>query len=129
MPQCRWSVCGSCWVTAAWRSPGVTPDSAIKPESKNILGPWTVSSKESAMKMINVIVDFRRYLKRRNYSPHTVKYCLNVIKQFVLWLSVPLEQVSVKQIEDYIDCLHQKTHAAGFHQFIFGHHPGVLQLP
>ncbi len=60
------------------------------------------------MKMINVIVNFRRYLKRRNYSPHTVKYYLNVIKQFVLWLNVPLEQAGVDKIEDYIDYLHQK---------------------
>ncbi len=60
------------------------------------------------MNMINVIVNFRRYLKRRNYSPHTVKYYLNVLKQFVLWLNVPLEQVSADKIEDYIDYLHQK---------------------
>jgi site-specific recombinase XerD len=60
------------------------------------------------MKMINVIVNFRRYIKRRNYSPHTVKYYLSIIKQFVLWLNVPLEQVSVDKIEDYIDYLHQK---------------------
>jgi hypothetical protein len=59
------------------------------------------------MKMINVIVNFRRYIKRRNYSPHTVKYYLSVIRQFVLWLKVPLEQAG----------------------FVFGHHPGVLQLP
>jgi len=60
------------------------------------------------MKMINVIVNFRRYIKRRNYSPHTVKYYLSVIRQFVLWLNVPLEQAGVDQIEDYIDYLHQK---------------------
>ncbi len=60
------------------------------------------------MKMINVIINFRRYLKRRNYSPHTVKYYLNIIKQFVLWLNVPLEKVGVDQIENYIDYLHQK---------------------
>ena len=60
------------------------------------------------MKMINVIVNFRRYLKRRNYSPHTLKYYLNVIRQFVLWLNVPLEQAGVENIEDYIDYLHQK---------------------
>jgi site-specific recombinase XerD len=60
------------------------------------------------MKMINVIVNFRRYLKRRNYSAHTVKYYLNVIKQFVIWLNVPLEQAVYKNIEDYIDYLHQK---------------------
>jgi site-specific recombinase XerD len=58
--------------------------------------------------MINVIVNFRRYLKRRNYSPHTLKYYLNVIRQFVLWLNVPLEQADVDNIEDYIDYLHQK---------------------
>jgi len=60
------------------------------------------------MKMINVIINFRRYLKRRNYSPHTVKYYLNIIKQFVLWLNVLLEQAGVDKIEDYIDYLHQK---------------------
>ncbi len=60
------------------------------------------------MHMTNVIINFRRYIKRRNYSPHTVKYYLNVIKQFVLWLNVPLEQTDVDKIEDYIDCLHQK---------------------
>jgi site-specific recombinase XerD len=60
------------------------------------------------MKMINVIVNFRRYLKRRNYSPHTLKYYLNVIRQFVLWLNVPLEHAGVENIEGYIDYLHQK---------------------
>lgn len=60
------------------------------------------------MKMINVIINYRRYLKRRNYSAHTVKYYLNVIKQFVIWLNVPLEQADVGKIEQYIDYLHQK---------------------
>jgi site-specific recombinase XerD len=60
------------------------------------------------MKMINVIVNFRRYLKRRNYSPHTLKYYLNLIRQFVLWIDVPLEHAGVDKIEDYIDYLHQK---------------------
>jgi site-specific recombinase XerD len=60
------------------------------------------------MPMTNVIINFRRYIKRRNYSPHTVKYYLNVIRQFVLWLNVPLEHTDVDKIEDYIDHLHQK---------------------
>ncbi len=60
------------------------------------------------MQMINVIVNFRRYLKRRNYSQHTVKYYLNILKQFVLWIDVPLEQVAYEKIGDYIDCLHNK---------------------
>jgi len=58
--------------------------------------------------MINVIVNFRRYLKRRNYSQHTVKYYLNILKQFVLWIDVPLEQVTCEKIGDYIDYLHNK---------------------
>ncbi len=61
-----------------------------------------------SMSITNVIINFRRHIKRRNYSPHTVKYYLSVIKQFVLWLNVPLEQAGVDQIEDYIDYLHQK---------------------
>ena len=60
------------------------------------------------MSITNVIINFRRHIKRRNYSPHTVKYYLSVIKQFVLWLNVPLEQAGADKIEDYIDYLHQK---------------------
>jgi site-specific recombinase XerD len=61
-----------------------------------------------SMSLTNVIINFRRYIKRRNYSPHTVKYYLSVIRQFVLWLNVPLEHAGVEQIEEYIDYLHQK---------------------
>ena len=60
------------------------------------------------MQMINVIVNFRRYLKRRNYSHHTVKYYLNIIKQFVLWADVPIEQVTCEKIDSFIDYLHSK---------------------
>jgi site-specific recombinase XerD len=61
-----------------------------------------------SMSITNAIINFRRYIKRRNYSAHTVKYYLSVIRQFVLWLNVPLEHAGVGQIEDYIDYLHQK---------------------
>jgi len=60
------------------------------------------------MQMTNVIINFRRHLKRRNYSPHTVKYYLNIVKQFVLWLDVAIEQVTDKKIDAYIDYLHDK---------------------
>jgi hypothetical protein len=30
------------------------------------------------MQMTHVIINFRRHLKRRNYSLHTVKYYLNI---------------------------------------------------
>ena len=58
--------------------------------------------------MTNVIINFRRHLKRRNYSPHTVKYYLNILKQFVIWLDVAIEQATDKKIDAYIDYLHDK---------------------
>ena len=60
------------------------------------------------MRMTHVIINFRRHLKRRNYSPHTVKYYLNIIKQYVIWLDVPLEQATSGKIDVYIDHLHKK---------------------
>ena len=60
------------------------------------------------MQMTNVIINFRCYLKRRNYSAHTVKYYLNILKQFVIWLDVPLEQTTAKKIDAYVDYLHAK---------------------
>jgi site-specific recombinase XerD len=44
-------------------------------------------------------------LKRRNYSPHTVKNYMNTLKHFVLWLDVPLEDVTHKKLLAYIDFL------------------------
>lgn len=60
------------------------------------------------MQLTNVIVNFRRYLKRLNYSQHSVKYYLNIIRQYVLWLNIPLEQATAEKIDDYIDYLHNK---------------------
>jgi site-specific recombinase XerD len=65
------------------------------------------------MQMTNVIINFRRYLKRRNYSTHTVKNYLNILKQFVLWLDVKLEEVTTGKIDDYIDYLHSKRMQPG----------------
>lgn len=60
------------------------------------------------MQMTHVIINFRRHLKRRNYSKHTVKYYLNIIKQYVIWLDVPLEAASPDKIDMYIDYLLRK---------------------
>jgi site-specific recombinase XerD len=62
--------------------------------------------------MTNVMINFRRYLKRRNYSRHTVKYYLSVLKQYVVWLPVPLEQTTANEIGQYIDYLHEKRMGA-----------------
>jgi len=40
------------------------------------------------MNMTNSIIEFRRYLKRRNYSVHTIKNYLHSIKQFVVWVDM-----------------------------------------
>ena len=71
------------------------------------------------MQMTHVIINFRRHLKRRNFSPHTVKYYLSIIKQYVIWLDVPLEQATVEKIDVYIDYLHRKQmHPASINLYL-----------
>lgn len=60
------------------------------------------------MAITNSIVDFRRFLKRRNYSSHTVDNYLYSLRQFVLWTKVPIEQISPREIADYIDHLRER---------------------
>lgn len=50
-------------------------------------------------------MNWRRYLKRRNCSPNTVENYLNAFKHFVIWLSVPIEEVTHKKISQYVDYL------------------------
>lgn len=66
------------------------------------------------MDITNSIINFRRHLKRRNYSPHTVKNYINMLQHFIRWLSVPVTEASPKDIAAYIDFmmdkrLHPKT--------------------
>ncbi len=60
------------------------------------------------MHMTHVIINFRRHLKRRNYSKHTVKYYLNIIKQYVIWVDVALELATPEKVDMYIDYLLRK---------------------
>ncbi|MCX5833283.1 MAG: tyrosine-type recombinase/integrase [Deltaproteobacteria bacterium] len=55
--------------------------------------------------MTNAIIHWRRYLKRRNCSPNTVKNYLSAIRSFVLWLDVPIEEVTYRKIAEYTDHL------------------------
>jgi site-specific recombinase XerD len=48
---------------------------------------------------------YRRYLKRRNFSPHTVKSYLNILAQFMSWLTVPLHETTHYQVDSYVDHL------------------------
>ena len=60
------------------------------------------------MTMTNAIVNYRRFLKRRNYSPCTVKNYLNSLKHFVVWVNVPIERVCQHKVTEYIDYLLEK---------------------
>jgi site-specific recombinase XerD len=55
------------------------------------------------MSITDAIINYRRYLKRRNYSPHTVKNYMNILKHFVLWIDISLEEVCSKKILEYIE--------------------------
>ena len=57
------------------------------------------------MRTINWIVNYRRHLKRRNYSAHTIRNYMNTLRQFVLWADVPIEEVSHKKLLRYLDHL------------------------
>ncbi len=57
------------------------------------------------MDITNSIVSYRRFLKRRNYSLHSIKNYMNILKHFVLWLDVALEEANNHKVLQYIDRL------------------------
>jgi site-specific recombinase XerD len=54
------------------------------------------------------LIHYRRALKRKNYSTHTVKTYMNILDQFMRWLSVPLPEVTRNEIGVYVDHLLRK---------------------
>ena len=60
------------------------------------------------MDLMHSIIDYRRHLKRRNYSSHTIMNYMSSIKLFILWLDVPVEDVTYDKISGYIDYLLDK---------------------
>ena len=54
------------------------------------------------------LLGYQRALKRKNYSPHTVKTYVNILDQFMRWLTVSLYEVTRKEIGAYIDHLLRK---------------------
>jgi site-specific recombinase XerD len=54
------------------------------------------------------LIRYRRSLKRKNYSTHTVKSYLNILDQFIRWLTGPLPEVTRKEIGLYVDHLLRK---------------------
>jgi site-specific recombinase XerD len=57
------------------------------------------------MDITNSILNYRRFLKRKNFSTNTVKNYLSGLKQFLVWLDVPIEQADYLKILHYIDFL------------------------
>jgi site-specific recombinase XerD len=60
------------------------------------------------MDTTNSILNYRRFLKRKNYSNRTVRNYMNNLKHFAIWLLVPIEAVCNEQILSFIDFLRDK---------------------
>lgn len=60
------------------------------------------------MVITDSIINYRRFLKRKNYSDYTVRNYMNTLKHFILWLAVPVEQVVPGTILSFIDHLLDK---------------------
>ena len=57
------------------------------------------------MGLTDMIARYRRFLKRRNCSAHTVKNYMNILGHFSVWLQVPLEKATPKETDAYLDHL------------------------
>jgi site-specific recombinase XerD len=60
------------------------------------------------MELIESILNYSQYLKRRNLSAHTVKNYLHRLKKFMAWVAVPVESVTSSDMKCYIDLLLEK---------------------
>ena len=60
------------------------------------------------MNLTNSIINYRRYLKRRNLARYTIRNYLNNLELFLAWLQVPLEQATHQDISAYIEFLLEK---------------------
>ena len=54
------------------------------------------------------LIHYRRALKRKSYSTHTVKSYRTILDQFIRWLTIPLMEVTPKEIGAYVDHLLRK---------------------
>lgn len=57
------------------------------------------------MGITDSIINYRRSLKRRNYSKYTIRNYMSTLKQFIIWLDVPIEAVTHKRLVGFIDHL------------------------
>ena len=57
------------------------------------------------MAITDAIINYRRFLKRRNYSRYTVRNYMNTLKHFIVWVDVPIEQATHKSVLSFIEYL------------------------
>lgn len=57
------------------------------------------------MGITDSVINYRRFLKRKNHSGCTVRNYMSTLKNFVLWLDTPIEHVSSRTILSFIDHL------------------------
>jgi site-specific recombinase XerD len=58
--------------------------------------------------LTNSIINYRRYLKRRNLARYTIRNYLSNLELFLAWLNVPLEQVTHQHVSAYTEFLLEK---------------------
>lgn len=57
------------------------------------------------MAITDVIIHYRRFLKRRNYSRYTLRNYMSTLLHFVRWVNVPIEQATHNTLLSFIDHL------------------------
>jgi len=57
------------------------------------------------MAITDAVINYRRFLKRRNCSRCTLRNYMSTLKHFVIWVAEPIEQVSSRSVLAFIDHL------------------------
>lgn len=57
------------------------------------------------MAITDAIINYRRFLKRRNCSRYTLRNYMSTLKGFVIWIAEPIEQVTARTVLAFIDHL------------------------
>ncbi|MBC8441468.1 MAG: tyrosine-type recombinase/integrase [Deltaproteobacteria bacterium] len=60
------------------------------------------------MDITDSIINYRRFLKRKNCAKGTIKNYMNSLKNFAIWIDLPIEEVTNQNIQAYIDSLLDK---------------------
>lgn len=64
------------------------------------------------MNLSTSILNYKRYLKRKNFSSQSVKSYLSRLKHYLVWLPVPVEVATDSHVKMYIDTLLENHLAA-----------------